>query len=163
MKDYRKFRSLPTIAALLVLAVFAVGILSILMGGAAAYQRLNRRDQAAFESRTCAQYLATKVRQASGPDAVYVAPFGQVDALVIRQELEGDVYLTRIYCHEGWLMELYTFEDGDFAPADGEKILPVCGLKMDMQQDLLHISVTETSGSRQQLMLSVRGKGEVQS
>lgn len=162
MKEYMKVRSLPTIAALLVLAVFAVGILSVLLGGAAAYQRLNQRDQAAFESRTCVQYLATKVRQASGPDAVSIAPFGQTDALVIRQDLEGEVYLTRIYCHDGWMMELYGFEDGQYAPEDGEKILPLSGLEMDMQQDLLSISVAAADGSRQQLVLAVRGKGEVQ-
>lgn len=161
MKETLKARSLPTVAALLVLAVFAVGILSVLLSGAGAYQRLNRRDQAAFESRTAMQYLVTKVRQASGSDAVSIVPFGQGNALVIRQEQENEVYLTRIYCHDGWLMELYSFAEGEFSPEDGEKIMPMAALELKMRQDLLCISAV-FSDDMQQIMLSLREEEGVQ-
>ena len=99
MKQQIQMRSLSTVAALLVLAVFAVGILSVLLGGVNAYTRLTQRDQAAYESRSAAQYLATKLRQTSGSEAVSVAPFGDGQALVIAEVVEGDMYLTRIYCY----------------------------------------------------------------
>ena len=44
MKDQRKMRSLSTVAALLLLAVFAVGILSVLLGGRGQASRLERRN-----------------------------------------------------------------------------------------------------------------------
>ena len=114
------------LAALLVLAVFAVGILGTLLGGAGIYQRLTWRDQTAFNSRTCAQYIATRVRQASG--TVEVACFGGVDALVIPESIQGETYLTRVYCYDSWLMELFAAESGSFEPQDGEKLLPAQAL-----------------------------------
>jgi uncharacterized protein YhdP len=96
MKERVQMRSLSTVAALLVLAVFAVGILSVLLCGVNAYTQLIQQDQAAFESRSAAQYLSTKLRQISGSEAVSVAPFGEGQALVIAEEIEGEMYLTRI-------------------------------------------------------------------
>lgn len=161
MRNDWKARSAPTVAALLLLAVFAAGILGVLLGGAAAYRRLNQQDQRSFESRTCLQYLATRVRQASGPDAVSIAPFGQVDALVIRQELEGEVFLTRVYCYDGWLMELFSFAEGEQEPRDGEKIMPLSVLTMELQQGLFTAAVSVQGEELQCLTLSLRGGEEM--
>ena len=59
MRNYTKERSLSTLAALLTFALFAIGILSVLLGGAKVYRRLNQRDQQSYDSRTCAQYNTT--------------------------------------------------------------------------------------------------------
>ena len=161
MKVESKMRSLSAVAALLVLAVFAVGILSVLLGGLRAYSQLTDRDQAAFESRSAAQYLATKVRQISGSEAVSVAPFGDGQALVIAQQVDGSVYLTRIYCYQGWLMELYSLP-GDFALEDGEKLLPLSSLQLELEGRLLTAVYTH-SGKTQTQELWIRAMGEVPS
>lgn len=157
MNENVKARSLSAISALLVLAVFAVGIFCVLLGGASAYRRLIRQDQAAYESRTCVQYLQTKLRQAPAPGAVSIAPFGQGDALVIGQELDGEMFLTRVYCHDGWLMELYSSAEGELSPEDGEKILPAKALALSWQDGLLTAVLTDGSGEEIRLVLSVRG------
>lgn len=146
------------LAALMVLAVFAVGILGTLLGGAGIYQRLTWRDQTAFNSRTCAQYIATRVRQASG--MVEVACFGGVDALVIPESIQGETYLTRVYCYDGWLMELFAAESGSFEPQDGEKLLPAQALALMLEDGLLKASVTDSSGQTQDIFLSLPGQEE---
>ena len=160
MKQHVQMRSLSTVAALLVLAVFSVGILSVLLGGVKAYTRLIARDQTAFDSRSAAQYLATKVRQTSGSEAVSVAPFGDGQALVIAEVVEGDMYLTRIYCHKGWLMELYS-PAGEFALEDGEKLLPLKSLELSLEGRLLSAVFTTEDGKVQTQKLWIRGTGEV--
>ena len=160
MKQQIQMRSLSTVAALLVLAVFAVGILSVLLGGVNAYTRLTQRDQAAYENRSAAQYLATKLRQTSGSEAVSVAPFGDGQALVIAEVVEGDMYLTRIYCYKGWLMELYSAA-GDFALEDGEKLLPLKSLELQLEGRLLTAVYTAHDGKTQTQTLWIRGTGEV--
>lgn len=156
MKNPRNLRCAA--AALLVLAVFAVGVLGTLLGGAGIYRRLTQRDRTAFHSRTGLQFIATRVRQAAGP--VEIAPYGDADALLIRQEMDGEAYLTRIYCHDGWLMELFTGETGDFDPRDGEKILPAQGLTLELENDLLRAVFTDSSGADRELYLHLR-QGEV--
>lgn len=138
--------------------VFAVGILSVLLAGAGAYQRLTERDGLAYDSRTCAQYVATKVRQAGAPGAVRVESFGGVDALVIVQVYDGVEYWNRIYCHDGWLKELFTAAEGEFAPEDGEKILPAQKLELERQGGLLCIELTDGNGTAMELSLTLRAE-----
>lgn len=157
MKNYTKERSLSTLAALLTFALFAIGILSVLLGGANVYQRLNQRDQNSYDSRTCAQYIATKLRQAPSPGAVAVAPFGDGDGLFITETIGDCAYLTRVYCHDGWLMELFTVVGGEFSPEDGEKILPLRTLSLTRDGSLVSVQLTDLDNTSQRLTLHIRG------
>ena len=138
-------------AALLVLAVFAVGILGTLLGGAGIYRRLTRRDQQAFNGRTLLQYVATRVRQA--PGGVAVADFGGCDALVIPQQVGNETFITRVYCYDGWLMELFSSEKGAFHPRDGEKLLPAQGLELEQEEGLLYGRIMDDWGAVHELYL----------
>lgn len=158
MRNISKQRSLTTLAALLSFALFALGLLWVLLGGAGVYRRLTRRDQESFEHRTCSQYIATKLRQAPSPEGVAAAAFGQADALVITEAVDGISYSTRIYCHDGWLMELFAPESGDFSPEDGEKILPLRELSVAQTGALMEFTFTSAEGECWELALAVRGK-----
>ena len=63
--------------ALLLFALFAACVLAVLLTGARAYRRLTLRDQASYNTRTCVQYVATRVRQADTAAGVEVAPSGR--------------------------------------------------------------------------------------
>lgn len=152
MKHKKSF--LPTLAALLLLAVFATGVLGTLLGGAGVYRRLTSRDRASYDSRTCLQYIATRVRQA--PGQVRTAVFGDGDALVIPETVEQETYLTRVYCHDGWLMELFAAADGDFSPEDGEKLLPAQGIALEQDDGLLKVMLTDNAGHIHTLYLNGR-------
>lgn len=158
MRNYAKAKSLSAIAALMVFAVFAVGILSVLLGGAGVYQRLTARDQSAYQNRTGVQYVATKVRQAEA--APQVDAFGGCDALVLSQQIGGVEYLTRVYCYDGWLRELFAAAEGNFSPEDGEKILPMDDLSLELDGGLLTVRLRNPDGTEAALTLASRlGKG----
>ena len=157
MRNEKKERFTTTFAALLVLAVFALGILGVLLGGAGAYRRLVCRDENTADRRCCSQYLATKIRQAPLPGAVEVRPFGDGDALWIP---EGEGVLTWVYCYEGWLMELCCFENSRLVPGDGEKILPLRAFSASLTQGVLELTVTDGAGVVWPLVLALRS-GEV--
>ena len=157
MKGHMTGRSISALAALMVFCVFAAGIVAALLGGAGVYQRLTARDAAAYDRRTCAQVVAAKVRQAPGPESVSLVRFGADDALVITQEIEGRAYCTRLYCHDGWLMELFAPADEVFAPEDGEKLLQADALKLDLEGGLLRATVTDSGGREIEQWLFLRG------
>lgn len=144
MREDGKAKTLTGIAALLVLAVFAAGILSVLLGGAGVYQRLTRRNSHAYESRTAAQYLATKVRQAESLPRV--EEFEGEDSLVLSQMIGETEYLTRIYCYDGWLRELFAAANGDFTPGTGEKILPMKALQIEQDGNLVSFRLVMAEG-----------------
>lgn len=140
MREESKRNAVPGLAALILMGVFAAAILGVLLAGAEVYQNMLQRDRVVYEQRTRAQYILTKVRQAPSPAAVSIESFGKADALVIREHVEGETYLTRVYCHEGQLMELFAPEQGGFAPGDGEEILPAQDMTLTREGDLILVT-----------------------
>jgi hypothetical protein len=155
-----------TVLVLLLFAVFAVCVLSVLLTGAGAYSRLTQRDQESYTQRTVAQYLTTRLRQGDESGTLWVGDFAgdqpleQGDTLFFTQEIDGETYDTRVYAYGGSLRELFALRGGDFAPADGEEILPAQGLSVTCSGSLLTLTVTDTDGSPTTLYLHQRS-GEV--
>ena len=147
---------MDTLLALLLFGLFSVCVLAVLLTGADAYRRLTRRDRLSFDSRTCTQYVATRVRQNDSLDSVTVEDFDGVDALVLGDE----EYVTRVYCYQGKLMELYSAREDALTPAAGEAIMDLDWLEMGLSNGLLTIQVLDTRGEVSTLCLSLRsGEG----
>ena len=160
MRETGTKHHLDGLLALLLFGVFAASILSVLLTGAGVYSRLTQRDQNAYDRRTCVQYLATKVRQAPSGAQITAGTFGEGDALLLSEDIDGQPYLTRIYCYDGWLRELFSAADDPFAPKDGEKILPAQALALHIDDNLLQVDLTDSSGQAISLTLSPRGGEE---
>lgn len=146
--------------ALLLLGIFAVCILMILLTGANTYHRLTRKDSSAYDRRICIQYIATQVRQAERADSVSVERFGDGDALLLKEEIEGQKYVTRIYTNGGYLMELFSADTALLAPEDGRKIMELDALELSLNDGLLRIVCTDALGQRTPMNLDLRCGGE---
>lgn len=144
--------------ALLLFGVFAVCILSVLLTGADVYHKLTERDRETYDMRTCTQYIATKVRQTQSGALVDVTDFGGVDALTLYEDIEGIRFVTRIYCCDGWLRELFTWGEGEYYPQDGEKILEASALSASIEDGMLNVEITNTAGENSHIELYLRGK-----
>lgn len=155
----RKHRIDGLIAPVL-FGVFAACILSVLLTGADAYRRLTERDREAFGERTCLQYVATKVRQAKSGEEISVSDFGGTDALCISEKIGEREFVTRVYCYDGWLREIFASSSMDCKPEDGERILRAEELNMSLEDGLLRIELTDSEGNAGSLVLSLRGEGE---
>jgi len=142
MREKRQ-QAIPALAAFLLLGIFAVSVLGVLLAGAGAYSRLTRRDDRAYNSRTGLQYVASRVRQAPAPRAVQVTDFGGADALTVTERVGGEDYVTYVYCHDGWLTELFCAADADLAPQDGERLLPAESLALERRDGLLYVELAQ--------------------
>lgn len=162
MREERRQNHITALAAVTLLAVFAVSILLALLAGAGVYRRLVDRDAAAFDARTAAQYLATRVRQNDGADAVAVEDFWGADCLTLKEWNGGYVsqYVTRLYCYDGSLWELYTAADVEAELTDGERVMELDGLELSLEDGLLSAALTLKSGETETVILSLRS-GEV--
>ena len=157
MKRQPMKHHLNGLIALLLFGVFAVCVLAVLLTGADAYRRLTLRDQAAYDRRTCVQYVATRVRQADAEQCVSVEPFGDGEALVLSDGFSD--YVTRVYCHDGYMMELYAGRTAELSPEDGERIMPADSLDFSLEDSLLTVTAG-VNGTPSTLVLSLRsGEG----
>ncbi len=147
------------ILALVLFAVFAVCVLYVLLTGAGVYERLTNRGQSAFEKRTVPQYIATKVRQADCAGAVSVARIDGMDVLCLEEQIDGACYVTRLYCYEGYVRELFTAEAVLFDPMAGEKIAPAAQVSFSLEEECLQVTVTQADGTVLQQILALRSVG----
>lgn len=147
--------------ALVLFGVFAACVLSVLLLGADAYQRLTERDRDVYGWRTAAQYLATRIHQADSAGDVRVEDFGGCDALVLRERADGAAYVTRVYWYDGYIRELFTQEDAQMTPQDGEKILEAGGLSLEPGSGgTILAELTDEAGRTLELVFCLRsGEG----
>ncbi len=150
----RRGRHAEGLAALVLFGIFAVCVLAVLLTGAGAYQRLTERDRGAWERQTREQYIAARVRQADRAGGVTAGGFAGMPALRLGEE---SGYVTWVYCHEGWLMELYTSGEAELAPEDGTRLLEAAALRVRLADGLLEIGITGPEGGEDRLYLALRG------
>lgn len=62
-------------------------------------------------------------------------------ALAFREQIDGECYVTYIYCHEGWLTELFCQEGAGLSPADGERVLEAEAFEASLSGGLLTVRI----------------------
>ena len=160
MKNESKTKMI-SLMALLIFGAFALCVLLVLLTGADIYKKITEREEKSFDARTVPQYISTRFRQGDNIGAIAVNDFGGVDALEIIQQINGKDYITRVYCFEGYLCELFANAEGDFSPEDGGQLLPLKALKMEMKAGRFTADITYSDGETNQLILYHRSFGEV--
>lgn len=143
------------VLVLVIFAVFMVCVLFVLLSGADTVQRLTDRDQRTYDHRTAVQYIATRVHQADRSGAVSV----EDATLVLTEEINGQLYQTRVYCHEGYLREMFCPTGAALAPEFGEEILPMQDFRVTCQDDLLRVTIVMADDSTDSLCLYLRSEG----
>ena len=147
------------VLAFVLFGIFALCILGTLLQGVRVYQNLTERGQTSYADRTAAQYLVTRIRQADTPDAVSLGTFGMVEALELTETIDGTEYITRVYCFDGYIRELFAAASHEFQPFDGECILPAEELDFTLQDGLLTVAIKDDSGRMLRVCVSLRSTG----
>lgn len=156
MKNRENKSHIEGLLVLVLFGVFAICILAVLLTGAGAYERLVERQQEAYSKRTVPQYITTKVRQADVQGAVRIGDFGGVESLELIEYLADEEYVTRIYCYDGSLRELFAAASGDFSPEDGESILEAEQVDFSLEDGCLRVAVTTIEGEKTEIKLTLR-------
>jgi len=143
---------------LLVFALFMVSALLVLLTGADVVQGITERDQRSYEQRTAVQYIATRVRQADRAGMISVRTDETGDSLVLAEEIDGVRYETLVYCHEGYLRELFCAGGYDPGAEFGEKILPAEHFSVRDMGDHLELKITFAGGQSRSVVLQLRSE-----
>ena len=179
MKEQTKKSNLTALAPLLLFVIFTICILTVLLTGADIYQKISQRDQNSFQRRTAVQYLTTRLRQSDAEKMVFVGDFSTGtadsaensgnfgsgsatagDTLFLREELNGRTFYTRIYCHDGYLCELFSEAGLETAKRFGQPILEVNALHFTIQGNLLYVEIEYADSTVETLMLHLRSGEE---
>ena len=135
------------LAVLLILCIFSVAILSVLLTGAGSYKNITERDRASQKDQIEVLYISNKLFQAESAESVHIDADSGIDILSIDSFEGGQPHITRVYCYDGWLRELYSDAQYDFDPSDGEKLARMDNLEFDLQDGLLTVDIQSEGAS----------------
>ena len=166
MKIKKKESRWSKILPFMLFAVFALCVITVLITGAKIYQSFTERDQLSYDHRTVSRYLTTRIRQSDAQCAYFIGDFfdptskEEGDTFYFCEYIGEKLYYTRIYCHEGYLCELFSVSSEPFDPADGERILAVEDLRFFISDNVVTVKVQYADGERQTIYVNMRSKLE---
>lgn len=128
------------------LAAFALLSLIVVVVGARSYRMINASAERAFVSRTGLSYLIGKVRGADESGAIEIRSENGQSVLTLAQQIEGERYLTYIYCDGSVVREYFARADLAFSADYGEKIFDASDMTLSLEDGLLRIEIVDTSG-----------------
>ena len=140
--------------------LFVLCALSVIAIGADIYQKNVSAMDSNNSRRIASAYITEKVRQADVNGAVFAKEIFDQNALVLQEEIGGQLFDTYIYEYNGTLMELFARDDLDvFYPQSGQKILSIHEFDIENVSDnMLGVTVTQEDGTTDYLYITKRSR-----
>jgi len=142
----KKSRLLEILPNFLLFFLFACCMFFVLMSGAKLYKNVTAVMDEQFSVNTCISYVTAKVRHYDEEGAVSVGKIGQEDALLLKETIDEEEYLTYLYCYDGNLMELFCSADMEVSPFDGQAVMPLDAFDLTEKDGLLRFSCEAQDG-----------------
>lgn len=133
----------------LLLGVFAVLSTMLVLFGTQAYRATTQHTQMHGDSRTLYAYVLNTVRGDDAQDVLQVEQRDGMDLLTMRYDYDGEIFIKRVYCYDGYLRELLTGESNEFDPAGGESICPAQEMRASLAGRLITIELIDAQGETQ--------------
>ena len=156
--------SISGIFVLIAFGVFTASILLVLMYGIRIYKECVSRDDDSFTTRTVSQYLVTKVRHADENGAVSVESFSDeykdLETLCIKETLDGEEYVTRVYCQNGYLMELFSEEAEEVDPDEGNEVIECKSLSLSTENNLIKATIVDETDTVTDEYIMIRSENQ---
>lgn len=135
-------------AILSLLCIFIVGSLILMNVGVHVYKNIVESNGQNFRLRSSLSYVATKVRQYDKTDAICVEEKDGIQMLVLKEQIDGVEYETRIYSYDGALRELFQEKGMEYKPADGLEIMEI--MDFQVEKDKNHLLFTAIDQNEQE-------------
>ena len=153
----KKGQMINTLFTMLLFLVFVLCALFTVLIGGKVYENVASRTEDNYTGSVALNYVANKVRQGDMADSISVTDIEGIPVLQMKQEIEGDSYITWIYYKDGSVRELFTDTESGLTLADGLEIMKCEGMNFTQDGQLITVETTGQGGSR--LMLAVRSGG----
>ena len=140
-----------------ILGIFVITSLILTNAGMHSYKNIVIANNNNFQLRTSLSYVATKVRQSDHIDSVSLLELEGQNALILKEEIEGEGYVTCIYYYDGYLYELFQSEGMEYDLVSGTRLMEISEFYMEETEDgMLQFTAKNKAGDMEQLLLSLR-------
>jgi hypothetical protein len=138
------------------LGLFAVMSTLMVLLGAQMYRNTVDRSTANNEDRVLGAYVRSMIRAEDTRDAMAVGEYDGVKTLAMREDLDGEPYVTWLYCYDGQMYEYFTSDDGTFNPESGTAICPAQRFEPSLENGLLTVDMINGKGEPETVRVALR-------
>ncbi len=127
--------------------------------GSTAYKNNVKNTESVFSSRTAISFIEKQVKQNDDAGGVTVGTLGDIPALLLETEIEGETYINYIYYYEDNLRELFTKEGTEVLASSGEELIPLKEFEIkQLGEKTFSFSVVDNNDAKSQTVISVRSE-----
>ena len=138
------------------LGLFAVMSTLMVLLGAQMYRNTVDHATANNEDRVLGAYVRSMVRAEDAAHGVSIEDHDGVKALALREDYDGEAFVTWLYCWEDRLYEQFTEAEAGFEPQSGTAICPAGSFEPRLEDNLLTIDMTDGKGEPETVMVALR-------
>ena len=148
--------SMQGVFVFVLLGLFAVMSTLMVLLGAQMYRNTVDRAAANNEDRVLGAYVRSMIRAEDAANAMETGEYDGVKTLAMREDLDGEMYVTWLYCYDGQLYEWFTSDDGYFNPESGTAICPAQRFEPRLENGLLTVDMTNGKGEQETVCVALR-------
>ena len=151
-------RTIQNVFVLLLLALFACLSTFLVMMGAQVYRSTVERAGLNNDARIISAVVRSSVWAEDGGE-VRIEQHDGMDILAIVDDFDGEVYIQRLFCHDGMLWESYTSEERGFDLESGDTLCELEKFEPSLDGQMLTIRLTTKTGKESTLQMYLRAGG----
>lgn len=141
--------------------VFSVCSFMLILIGVQIYRSSASQLFSTYSTRTALSYTAEKIRQHDREDSVSLTEINGETALVTKEQIGEETYMTYIYPEDNHLCELSVKEGTTVSAELGEKILEVNNFCItEKGNGFLEISASDNDGTPVKLLIHLRSQSD---
>ena len=138
------------------LGLFAVMSTLMVLLGAQMYRNTVDHSAENNKGRVLGAYVRSMIRAEDGDQSVAVEELGGVTTLALHEDIDGEDYVTWLYCYDGDLYEQFTEAERDFNPASGTAICPAAAFRPSISGNLLTVDMVDGEGEVRVVQVALR-------
>lgn len=131
--------SAASIFVVLMFAVLACALVAAFVSGAQTYRHIQNDSSHASQLRQSTTLLANAVRSADATQAVRQGEGPQGAALVLVETLDSGSYETRLYLHDGWIVQEYVPAAAPVNPEGATRLVRSESFWFDIRPDSIEL------------------------
>ena len=148
--------SMQGVFVFVLLGLFAVMSTLLVLLGAQMYHGTVEKTSTNNENRILSAYVRSMIRAEDTSGAMEIGEYDGVKALAMREDLDGEAYVTWLYCYEGQMYEWFTSDDGEFRPESGTAICPAQRFEPSLDNGLLTVNMINAKGVPETVRVALR-------
>jgi len=142
----------------LLLAIFAICAIFMTALSARVYRETVDASGENQESRILAQIVRGMAQSEDAGNASVKDEDG-IQVLTFEHDYDGEIYVHRLFCADGWLRESFTSAEWEFETDMGEALVEAGGFEAEISGNLLTAEMTLPDGGTETVNVCLRAGG----